>query len=49
MVLYIVFQNGYKINTTAFINIRANGFVFINTAYMINTAISAIGFYYQLI
>ena len=32
MVPYTVFQNGYGVNTTALINIRVNGFTFINTA-----------------
>ena len=30
MVLYIVSQNGYRVNTTAFINTKVNGFTFIN-------------------
>jgi len=38
MVPYIVSQNGYGVNLTAFINTRANGFAFINTAYAINVA-----------
>ena len=38
MVLYIVFWNGYGVNTTALINTEVNGFTFINTAYIINTA-----------
>ena len=32
IVLYIVSQNGYKVNITAFINIKINGFAFINIA-----------------
>ena len=31
MVPYIVSQNGYGVNTTAFINTKINGFIFINT------------------
>jgi len=38
IVLYIVSQNGYKVNTTALINTEANGFAFINTAYANNIA-----------
>jgi len=38
MVLYIVSQNGYGVNLTALINTRANGFTFINTAYIIDVA-----------
>ena len=34
MVPYTVSWNGYRVNTTAFINTGANGFIFINTAYM---------------
>jgi len=36
--LYTVSQNGYRINTTAFIDTRVNSFVFINTTYTINIA-----------
>jgi len=36
MVLYIVFQNKYRVNSTAFINTRANSFTFINTTCTIN-------------
>ena len=32
MVLYIVSQNGYGVDTTALINTKVNGFTFINTA-----------------
>ena len=38
MVPYIVSQNRYRVNTTALINTKANGFTFINTACVINTA-----------
>ena len=38
IVPYTVSQNGYGVNTTALINTEANGFTFINTAYIINTA-----------
>ena len=38
IVLYTVSQNGYRVNTTVLINTRTNGFTFINTAYIINTA-----------
>ena len=34
--LYIVSQNKYKVNTTVFVDIKANGFIFINTVYAIN-------------
>ena len=34
MVLCIVSWNGYRVNTTALINTGANGFAFINTAYI---------------
>ena len=34
MVPCTVSWNGYRVNTTAFINTRANGFAFINTAYV---------------
>jgi len=34
--LYIVSQNRYKINITAFINTKVNSFIFINTAYINN-------------
>ena len=37
MVPYTVSQNGYRVDTTVFINTKANGFIFINTAYVINT------------
>ena len=33
-VLYTVSWNGYRVNTTALINTKTNGFAFINTAYM---------------
>jgi hypothetical protein len=33
IVLYTVSQNGYRVNTTALIDTKANGFAFINTAY----------------
>ena len=33
IVPYTVSWNGYRVNTTVFINIRANDFAFINTAY----------------
>ena len=36
--LYIVSWNGYKVNTTAFINTRANSFAFINIIYITDTA-----------
>ena len=29
---YTVSQNGYRVNTTAYIDTEANGFTFINTA-----------------
>ena len=38
MVLYIVFQNRYRVNTTALINTKVNSFIFINTAYVIDIA-----------
>jgi len=38
MVPYIVSQNGYRVNITTLINTRANGFAFINTAYINNIA-----------
>ena len=38
MVLYIVSQNEYGVDTTALINTKVNGFTFINTACVINTA-----------
>ena len=38
MVPYTVSQNGYRVDTTALINIRVNGFAFINTVCVINTA-----------
>ena len=37
MVPYTVSQNGYGVDTTALINIKVNGFTFINTACIINT------------
>ena len=37
-VLYTVSRNGYKINITTLINIRVNGFAFINTACVIDVA-----------
>jgi len=37
MFLYMVSQNRYRINTTAFINTKVNSFIFINTTYAINT------------
>ena len=37
-VLYIVSRNGYRVNTTALINTRANGFTFINTTYINDVA-----------
>ena len=36
IVLYIVSRNGYRVNITAHINTRVNGFTFINTAYINN-------------
>ena len=36
MIPYTVSQNGYEVNTTALINTKANGFAFINTAYIDN-------------
>ena len=36
--LYIVSRNGYRVNSTALINTRVNGFAFINTAYVNNVA-----------
>ena len=36
MVPCTVFWNGYRVNTTALINTRVNGFAFINTAYTNN-------------
>jgi hypothetical protein len=38
IVLYIVSQNRYRVNITALINTRANGFAFINTTYINNIA-----------
>jgi len=38
MVLYIVSQNGYRVNITALINTGANGFTFIKTAYINDVA-----------
>jgi hypothetical protein len=35
-VLYIVSQNAYRVNITALINTRANGFAFIDTTYITN-------------
>ena len=37
-VLYIVSWNGYRVNIAALINIRVNGFAFINTACVNNVA-----------
>ena len=36
IVPYTVFQNRYKVNTTAFINTKINSFTFINTTYITN-------------
>ena len=36
IVLCIVSQNGYRINIITFVDIGANNFTFINTAYAIN-------------
>ena len=38
MVPYTVSWNGYRVNTTALINIGANSFAFINITYMNNIA-----------
>ena len=38
IVLYIVSQNRYRVNTTALINTGVNSFAFINTAYINNVA-----------
>ena len=38
MVLYIVSRNAYRVNITALINTRVNGFTFIDTAYITNIA-----------
>ena len=38
IVSYTVSQNGYRVDTTALINTKANSFAFINTACAINTA-----------
>ena len=38
IVLYTVSQNGYRVNTYILIDTKTNGFTFINTAYVINTA-----------
>jgi len=38
MVLYIVSQNGYRVNITALINTGVNSSTFINTAYTNNVA-----------
>jgi len=35
--LYTVSQNGYEVNTTVFVDTGANGFIFINTAYITDT------------
>jgi len=37
MFLYIISQNKYRVNTTAFINTKVNSFAFINTTYITNT------------
>jgi hypothetical protein len=34
IVPYTVSQNGYRVNITALIDTRVNGFAFINTAYI---------------
>ena len=36
IVPYTVSQNGYRVNTTAYIDTEANGFAFINTVYANN-------------
>ena len=38
IVLYIVFWNGYRVDTTALINTKVNNFTFINTACTTNIA-----------
>ena len=38
MILYIVSWNKYRVNITAFINTKVNGFTFINTIYATNIA-----------
>jgi hypothetical protein len=38
IVLYIVSQNIYRVNTTALINTRVNSFAFIDTTYITNVA-----------
>ena len=38
IVPYTVSWNGYRVNITALINTKANGFAFINTAYVNNVA-----------
>ena len=38
IVLYTVSWNGYRVNTTALINTKANSFAFINTAYVNDVA-----------
>ena len=38
MVLCIVSYNGYRFKITVFVNTKANGFAFINTAYITNIA-----------
>ena len=38
MVLYIVSKIRYRVDITTLINIGVNGFAFINTVYIINTA-----------
>ena len=37
IVSYTVSQNGYRVDTTALINTKANSFAFINTVCIINT------------
>ena len=36
--LCIVSWNGYRVNIIVFVDTRVNGFVFINTVYITNTA-----------
>jgi hypothetical protein len=38
IVLYIVSQNVYRVNITALIDTRVNGFTFIDTAYITDVA-----------
>jgi hypothetical protein len=38
MLLYTISKNGYRVIFTTFINSGANGFVFINTSYVIDIA-----------